>query len=431
MVWPYHSDLGVRICHRTHHWRSVRPEALLGKPQVPTRTTSSTKYLQRWIFWLNFPFCGLAFVLIPIFLRHAPLPATDLRSKFTRIDPLGSFLFVASLTTFLIPLSWGGVMYAWTSAHTLAPLIIGFFGLVVFVLYSSFLSPNPVITGRIFTTRTAIVNYFGTTIHGLILWSALYYLPLYYQTAKSLSPVLSGVALFPQTFTVAPIAAIAGVFITRSGRYRPPIWAGWFLTTLGVGLLILLDSSTPTVSWIFLNLVSGLGIGLLYPAMSFAVQASASNADLPSAAAMFSFFRSLGQTLGVAVGGVIFQNRMEHNLDSYPLLAPHARAYSNDASALVQTIISLGKTPQELKMKEQLVESYVQALRVVWIVMCGFAGLAMLLAVAGTKELGLDREHRTDQGYVGRMPNREVTVEEGTPGETHDMDRLTRPKSGV
>jgi hypothetical protein len=42
--------------------------------------------------------------------------------------------------------------------------------------------------------------------------------------------------------------------------------------------------------------------------MSFAVQAPAFDGDLPLAGAMFSFLRSLGQTLGVAIGGNIFQN---------------------------------------------------------------------------------------------------------------------------
>jgi hypothetical protein len=42
-----------------------------------------------------------------------------------------------------------------------------------------------------------------------------------------------------------------------------------------------------------------------------------------------------GQTVGVAIGGTIFQSHMKNNLLPYPLLADMASEYSKDASGLV------------------------------------------------------------------------------------------------
>ena len=72
--------------------------------------------------------------------------------------------------------------------------------------------------------------------------------------------------------------------------------------------------------------------------MGFAVQASAKPEDVAISVAMFSFFRALGQAVGVAIGGVVFQNRMYTNLLKYPALAPMAHEYSQDAAGLVQVI---------------------------------------------------------------------------------------------
>lgn len=60
----------------------------------------------QWIFWLNVPFCVIAFVAIPVCLRltHKVGSIVD---KLKVFDWVGSFLFISSLTSFLIPLTWG------------------------------------------------------------------------------------------------------------------------------------------------------------------------------------------------------------------------------------------------------------------------------------------------------------------------------------
>jgi MFS family permease len=53
-------------------------------------------------------------------------------------DWLGLFLFIAGCTLFIVGVSWGGSMYPWTSATTLAPLIIGFMTLVGLGFYQAY-----------------------------------------------------------------------------------------------------------------------------------------------------------------------------------------------------------------------------------------------------------------------------------------------------
>jgi len=354
----------------------------------------SQKVTWRWVFYINLPFIGVAFPFVYFFLKLNFIPSS-IRSKLLRVDWIGTVLFIGSTTSFLIPITWGGVSYAWTSWRTLVPLIIGIVGLTAFVLYEEHLAHEPLIRLSVFKNRTAAAAYFQIIIHGLILWGILYYLPLYYEAVKGQTPILSGVSMFPETFTVAPASLATGVIITKTGRYRFAIWAGWGLTTLGSGLLCLLDVHTTTASWIFLNLVSGLGMGMLFPSMAFAIQASSTNSDLAFAVAMYSFLRAFGQAIGVAIGGTIFQNQMRVKLSAYPLLAPKAEQYAADASALVQIIKAM---PHDT-MREQLVQSYADSLKIVWAVMCGLAGVALVSSVF-IKGLSLDRPFETEQGFA-------------------------------
>ncbi|KAI9649271.1 hypothetical protein NHQ30_001841 [Ciborinia camelliae] len=351
----------------------------------------------RWIFWLNIPFCVISAVGIPICLK-LNIKEGSMWTKLKAFDWLGSFLFIASTTSILIPVTWGGVMYSWDSVHTLVPLLIGVGGLISFLLYSIFRKGDPLIRRSLFNSPTAIVAYFGTLVHGICVWSVLFYMPLYFEVAKNYTPIQSGVDLFPMTFTTAPAAVVVGLIIAKTGRYRPSIWVGWAISTLGLGLLVLLQESTSTISWIFINLIPGIGVGSLFSAQGFAAQASASNADLPFAGAMYSFFRAFGQTIGVAISGVIFQNAFQNKILK-TAYAIYANEWSKDASAFVQIVKAWPDTGAEGEMKQVVIGAYVESLRMVWIVMCALSGLAFVTSLVFTKEIDMSRELETDQGF--------------------------------
>lgn len=252
---------------------------------------------------------------------------------------------------------------------------------------------EPLIRLSVFKNRSAVVNYTGTVLHGMILWGLLYYEPLYYEGVKGYSPIIAGISIFPETFTVAPVSVVTGIVVTITGRYRWALWAGWVLSTLGTGVLYLLDVDTSVVSWIFLNLAVGVGMGLLFPSMAFAIQAASTNEDLAFAVAMFSFFRAFGQAIGVAIGGTVFQNQLKKKLLEFPALAAKAEEYSRDSSGLVQIIKGL---PAGLE-KTQLIQSYANALKAVWLVLCGLSALALILSL-WTEGLDLNRPLETEQG---------------------------------
>ncbi len=59
----------------------------------------------RWIFYLNFPFCAIAGIGVPVCLKLHPREGS-MWSRLGTFDWFGSFLFVSSTTGFLIPLTW-------------------------------------------------------------------------------------------------------------------------------------------------------------------------------------------------------------------------------------------------------------------------------------------------------------------------------------
>ncbi len=348
----------------------------------------------RWLFWLLLPLCAVGFVTLPVFLRLEKR-LSGLWEEARKMDWLGAGLLIVSVTTFLLPISWGNVMFAWSAWQTLVPLILGFGGMLGFVLYEIYLPAQPLIPLDIFRQRTAIVTYLGIFLHGIVLWCILYYLPLYYEAVKGYSPAIAGVAALPETFTVAPTSVVAGIAISITGRFRWAVWSGWVLTVLGMGLLCDLSVDTSIPAWVFLNLVPGIGMGMLFPSFQYAVQAACDQRDVAFAAAMLNFVRSFGQSIGVAAGGAIFQNQFFVKLTAEPLVAHKAEQLAQDATSTVQIIKALAEDDPE---RIAIVKAYADSLRIVWAVMTGLAFVAFVLSL-WTEPVDLNKDLVTEQGF--------------------------------
>lgn len=313
----------------------------------------------RWIFWLNLPFLAVGAPFVVLFLK-LHFKTSSLAQQLRRIDWIGAVLFIGSTTGFLIPLSWGGIMYSWSSWRTLVPLIVSGAGLTAFVVWEERFAADPLIRISVIKNRTAAVTYLGDFLQGMVLWCNLYYMPLYFEAVKGESPIKSGVDMFPTTFTVAPAAIVVGALITKYGSYRWAIWAGWIFTTLGMGIRILLDVHSSVPAWVFINLVGGVGVGMLYPSLSFALQAATPNKDQAYGVSLFTFFRAAGQALGVAVGGTIFQNSMKREILSHVSISANADTWSAEANSLIEVIKSLPTGA----VRTDLLQSYADALKV-------------------------------------------------------------------
>ncbi|OJJ38669.1 hypothetical protein ASPWEDRAFT_735227 [Aspergillus wentii DTO 134E9] len=339
----------------------------------------------RWIFYINIPFIAVGVIGLLILMPWDCTLGTW-KQKLAQIDFIGTAIFTGGISSFLIPLTWGGVMYPWSSWHTLVPLIVGVATLVVFGFYETYYATNPMIPPAVFENRTLKLCSLGNAVEGLILWCGLYYLPLYYEGVKGYSSILAGVALFPETFTVAPSTILIGILISKTGKYRWGIWSGWAITTLGFGLMCLIQVDTSIPAWVFINIVVGLGLGFLFLPLALGMLAASKPEHMAIICTMTSFSRCLGQGIGVAIGGVVFQNRMSVNITRYPALE-HFAGYSQDAVAVVEI---LKRMPQS-QTKTMLQQVYTDSLRIVWAVGCGLAGVMLVLS-AFTRSYPLDTD---------------------------------------
>ncbi|KAL2831978.1 major facilitator superfamily domain-containing protein [Aspergillus pseudoustus] len=361
------------------------------------------KSIWRWIFALNLPLASASLAVICVSVKPRA-QHNDLRQALSRVDWLGFGIFIPSMTSLLIPITWGGGMFPWYSWRTLVPLSVGVLGLVLFTAYETWIAHEPFLLRSIFRERNAKGIYLQTFLHGLLVWSLLYYLPLYYQGVKGFSPLLSGVAVLPETCTISVAAGVVGLLITVTGRYRWALWTGWLVTTVGLGLMYLLDVDCPTYRWVIINLIVGVGMGSLFTSTNLAVQANMPVNDLSFALGFFAFFRTLGQSVGIAVGGTVFHNIFETNLPIDPGIVALTQGHGIDAAPLIQVVNAiLDQDPR----RHKVIFAYAEGLRVLWLVLCGCSALGLLVSLftkAYSLGSGNSQAHHDEADEEPEMP---------------------------
>ena len=92
-------------------------------------------------------------------------------------------------------------------------------------------------------------------------------------------------------------------------------WLAWILIVCGTGLNALMKPDSNAGILYGLRVIPAIGGGFLFQLPVFAVQSTTIDDDLGIATSTVTFFRSVGQAFGVAIGGTVFQNQFNRYLN--------------------------------------------------------------------------------------------------------------------
>ena len=175
---------------------------------------------------------------------------------------------------------------------------------------------EPVLPPALFRNRVfAVTSAIGFVI-GFALFGALTYLPLFQQIVRGASPTESGLQLVPLMAGVLVASIGSGQIITRTGHYRSWPIAGTAVACIGMFLLSTMNANTSTGVSALDMLVLGLGLGMVMQVLVLAVQNAVPYEQLGVATSGATLFRSIGGSIGTAILGTIFTNRLDDLLSA-------------------------------------------------------------------------------------------------------------------
>ena len=261
----------------------------------------------RWIFYINIPIGAIALVVTAFALPEA-------QSHVRRvIDYLGTALVALAATCLVLFTSLGGTSYPWTSPFIIGLAVAGVVFSVLF-LWAERRAVEPVIPLRLFANKVFAASSAIGFVVGFAMFGALTFLPLFFQDVKGISPIQSGVRLFPMMGGLLVASIGSGLLVSRWGRYKIFPVVGTGLMTVGLYLMSLVGVSTG--AWVIAGymVVFGFGLGLVLQVLTVAVQNAVPYEDLGTGTSGVTFFRMIGGSFGTAVFGAVFANLVVNNV---------------------------------------------------------------------------------------------------------------------
>ncbi|CAN9476799.1 unnamed protein product [Alternaria alternata] len=378
----------------------------------------------RWVFWI-IPIMSVPTSMVILFFLPLKHRSGDHLEKIKKIDYGGMLLNIASTLLLLIPLSGGGVTYAWASPFFIACTAIGAVLGVLFVLYEWKLVALPIMPLRLYRAPHCWALYLQTFLIGLAYFGNFFYLPIYFQSVLRYSPLVSGALILPVVITTSFTSIASGQYMNRVGSYMHCILLGFGLWTLGNGLTLLFDRDTSLAVLIVVLIIEGAGIGLTLQPTLVGMYANSRAEDRAVTTGLRNFIRTIGGAFGLVISGVILSNTLSRDLSN--------RSFVSDdlMSQLTSSTYDLDQFGLSQDQKQDVFDTYMLGLHYIFIFFTVCSGLSLSLTFwVGNTSLKAPKK-LDEEGAQPTIPPDEPQQEIIHGEEVETKQRMSDEKSRI
>lgn len=259
----------------------------------------------RWIFYINLPVGLVSLFLISVFFHE-----TLHEKKKHKIDYFGAITFTIGISSLLYALLNGGQgqKFAWNSGPIYTLFAVAVVFIILFVIIETKVS-EPMLPPSLFKMPVILVsNLIGFLASGVLIGVNVY-LPMWIQIILGHSATSSGLTLMPMSIAWPIGSTLAGRYMYKIGSKFTAV-LGAILIALGSTWLLALGLNSPYWYFVGIMIVIGLGMGYATTPTTVLVQSAVGWQMRGAATASNTFMRSIGQTVGVAIYGTIFNNAL-------------------------------------------------------------------------------------------------------------------------
>jgi len=258
----------------------------------------------RWTFFINIPVGIAALAILVIFcppLKHETKP---------RIDYLGAGLMALALATLVLAVDNTDKIFAGflnATGMSLLGLRTIMFAVVAASIAGFILverrAKEPILRLDFFKNHNFLLIMTIATLVGAAMLGSILYLTQFNQQVFGATPTQSGLMLLPMIAGLMLVSITAGQIVSKTGKYKRFMVAGFVVGTLAIGALLTLGPTSTYLQEAIIMVFIGAGLGAAMPLLNVAIQNEFEQKYLGVVTSANQLFRGLGSTIGVAIFG--------------------------------------------------------------------------------------------------------------------------------
>ncbi|MFI6874195.1 MFS transporter [Streptomyces sp. NPDC050400] len=302
------------------------------------------------VSWESVFFINAPIGVVALAVSAAVLPLSRNATDRHRFDVAGVVLLAAGLLAVVFGVVKGET-WGWTSAGTLGSIVGGLLVLAVFGRYETRVE-HPLLPMRLFRVRALTVGTIVTALNFFVLLGVIFFVMLYLQNVRGLTPVEAGVRTLPLSLA-SLVASPLGAALTQRFGARVTMPAGMVLQAASMlGMLAWDTGSSYATMWPpFVAL--GLGVGMVLAASSDAIVGQAPVRDGGVAGGLQATALQIGGALGTSVLVSLISGRVGATLTG-ELTAAGVPDRMADGLGEARDAVAMGVAPVSDGMSGQL-----------------------------------------------------------------------------
>lgn len=251
----------------------------------------------RLVFLINLPLGALTAWLVHRYIQE------KVERRARRIDYAGAVLITGALTLIILGLLEGGDAWAWASPTSVAIFVGGILLLGAFIIRERY-AAAPIVPLMLFRRRLVIMLAILGVSMGAIMVGLTAFAPTYLQVSAGVSPVWAGVAVAAMAIGTPVSSALAARLYLQWGLRQTTVLGAVVALTGVVALAVLAPFPS---AWIVAACAALVGVGFGFTTVPglVAIQESVPWNQRGVVTGLVTFFRSLGQAVGVAALGAV------------------------------------------------------------------------------------------------------------------------------
>jgi EmrB/QacA subfamily drug resistance transporter len=254
----------------------------------------------RWIFTINLP-VGAIGILLSLFV----LP--EFQSKHPgRLDIAGGVTSAGGLFCLLLALT-KGADWGWDAEQTILLFVVSFFAFVLFI-YLELTSENPLLDLRVFKYRSFTMANLMVIVTNVVMFSGLFFLPLFLQTFRGLGAMETGLLMMPGALISGLMMPVSGRLFDKVGP-RPLALTGILLLIFISWLFHYLNLATATATIILWTMLRGFVMPLSMMPAQTAAMVEIPTQLIGRASAITNIIQRVSSSFGIAVLTAVLTTR--------------------------------------------------------------------------------------------------------------------------